>query len=315
MLMEVLPTKVTYAEILRQQAYEIDCYEGEGQAVFGMMDVSFIEREREYMEIPETKEIERGEFEMLGFEQMKHLYYLVDSKTLLTPEQFDMEAGLRKAFYFEQTDEPQILIYHTHANEYFADSIMNGDLYEGIVGVGAELARILEEEYGYHVIHHVEEFDVVNGQGQRTGAYERMEDPIREVLAKYPSIEVCLDIHRDGVSEDLRLVQEFEGETYAKLMFVNGMTAMNQNGAVAWISGLENPYLEESLSFSLQMQLLAEEYYPDVNRKIMLNAYRLSTHFMPRSALVEVGAQTNTKQEALNSMKILASLVHGVCGE
>ena len=44
-------------------------------------------------------------------------------------------------------------------------------------------------------------------------------------------------------------------------------------------------------------------------------AYRFSLHFMPRSTLIEVGAQTNTKAEAKNAMKPLAEVLASVLTE
>ena len=171
---------------------------------------------------------------------------------------------------------------------------------------------MLEEEYGIGVLHDKGQYDVVNGQGQITGAYERMEPPIREILKKYPSIAVCIDLHRDGVAEGTRLVTEIEGKSCAQVMFFNGLCRLNKNGVPQPISGLENPYLKENLAFSLQMKTAAERLYPDFTRKIYLNAYRFSLHMLPRSTLIEVGAQTNTKEEAWNAMKPLAEVLASV---
>ena len=57
------------------------------------------------------------------------------------------------------------------------------------------------------------------------------------------------------------------------------------------------------------MQLKAQEYFPGYTRKIYLKGLRYNLHFRPRSALVEVGAQTNTYEEALNAMEPLAQLL------
>ena len=57
------------------------------------------------------------------------------------------------------------------------------------------------------------------------------------------------------------------------------------------------------------MKTAAERLFPDFTRKIYLNAYRFSLHMLPRSTLIEVGAQTNTKQEALNAMEPLAEVL------
>ena len=57
------------------------------------------------------------------------------------------------------------------------------------------------------------------------------------------------------------------------------------------------------------MQRTANEQYPDFTRKIYINAYRYSLHMMPKSLLIEVGAQTNTKEEVYNSMEILGEIL------
>ncbi len=250
---------------------------------------------------------------MQDFSYLKSNYYIVDSRTQLLPQDVNVEQALSLDLTIEKTKkEPKILIFHTHSHEGFADSDMTKGLSEGIWGVGEELKRILEEDYGIGVIHDDGQYDVVNGKGQLTGAYERMEPPIREILKKYPSIEVCIDLHRDGVAEGTRLVTEIDGKKCAQVMFFNGLCRLNKNGTAQPISGLENPYLKENLAFSLQMKTAADRLYPDFTRKIYLNAYRFSLHMLPRSTLVEVGAQTNTKEEAWNAMEPLAEILASV---
>ena len=253
---------------------------------------------------------------MKDLQYLRSNYYIVDSRTSLLAGDIDVEQALSLDLTIEKTKQnPKILIFHTHIHEGFADSDMSKGLSEGIWGVGEELKRILEEEYGIGVIHDAGQYDMVNGKGQTTGAYERMEPPIREILKKYPSIEVCIDLHRDGVAEGTRLVTEIDGKPTAQVMFFNGLCRLNKNGTPQAISGLENPYVKENLAFSLQMKTAAEHLYPDFTRKIYLNAYRFSLHFMPRSTLVEVGAQTNTKAEARNAMKPLAQVLASVLTE
>ena len=253
---------------------------------------------------------------MKNLNYLRSNYYIVDSRTSLLSGDIDVEQALGLDLTIEKTTkEPKILIFHTHIHEGFADSDMSRGLDEGIWGVGEELKRILEEEYGISVLHHAGQYDMVNGKGQTTGAYERMEPPVREILAKYPSIEVCIDLHRDGVPEGTRLVTEIDGKPCAQVMFFNGLCRLNKNGTPQSISGLENPYLKENLAFSLQMKTAAEHLYPDFTRKIYLNAYRFSLHFMPRSTLVEVGAQPNTKAAARNAMKPLAQVLASVLTE
>ena len=250
------------------------------------------------------------------FSYLRSSYYIIDSRTALLPSDIDAEEALGLDFSIKKTTkEPKILIFHTHAHEGFADSDMSKGLSEGIWGAGEELKRILEEEYGIGVLHDDGQYDMVNGKGQITGAYERMEPPIRKILAEHPSIEVCIDLHRDGVGGSTRLVTNINGKPCAQVMFFNGLCRLNKNGTTQAISGLENPYLKENLAFSLQMKTTADALYPGFSRKIYLNAYRFSLHMLPRSTLIEVGAQTNTKAEIWNAMEPLAKALASVLTE
>ena len=74
---------------------------------------------------------------------------------------------------------------------------------------------------------------------------------------------------------------------------------------------MPNPYIEDNLAFSLQLQLAANEKYPGFTRRIFLRGYRYNMHFKPRTLLIEAGAQTNTVEEMRNAMEVLAdTLVH-----
>ena len=70
-------------------------------------------------------------------------------------------------------------------------------------------------------------YDYRNGKLDRSAAYTYALDGISGLLQKYPSIEVVLDVHRDGVSDGTRLVTEIDGTETAKIMFFNG-TSMSR---------------------------------------------------------------------------------------
>ena len=199
-------------------------------------------------------------------------------------------------------DEPQILIYHTHSQEAFTDYPENPKA--TIVGAGEYLKERLEEK-GYQVIHDTSIYDVKDGKLDRSQAYTYALEGIHGILQKYPSIEVVLDLHRDGVAEGTRLVTEVNGKPTAKLMFFNG-TSQTPDGPIEY---LPNPNRTANMAFSFQMQLLAAERYPGLTRKIYLKGLRYNQHVRARTALVEVGAQTNTYAEALNAMEPLADLL------
>ena len=124
-----------------------------------------------------------------------------------------------------------------------------------------------------------------------------------------PSIQVVIDLHRDGIAETTHLVTEQNGKQMAKIMFFNGLCYSTSTGTLA---SYPNPYLDQNLALSFQMQLAANEYYPDFTRRIYLKAWRYNMHFCPKSMLIEVGAQTNTLEEAMNAMEPLADILDKV---
>lgn len=238
-------------------------------------------------------------------------YYTVDSTTTVKKEQFQVEKLLGKDMKLDlKTKGPKVLVFHTHSQEAFADS-KKGDPNTSIVGMGAYLTKKLNEN-GIPAIHDDRIYDVIDGKLDRSKAYELSEIGVKELLNQYPSIEVVIDLHRDGVREDLHLVQEVDGKQTARIMFFNGLSRTKANGDIAY---LKNPYIQDNLAFSFQMQLAAEELYPGLARKIYLKGYRYSLHMMPKSLLVEAGAQTNTVAEMKNAMDCLVEILKEVLVE
>ena len=242
------------------------------------------------------------------FNYLLSTFYTVDSTTTIGPEQLNADQLLAKDMHINQkTKGPKVLIFHTHSQEAFADSVA-GDTSTTIVGMGKYLAEKLNA-LGIETMHHDGVYDLINGKLDRSRAYEFSETGVREILNQYPSIEVVIDLHRDGIAEDKHLVTEIGGKQTAKIMFFNGLSRTKTNGNIAY---LPNPYIQDNLSFSLQMQLASESMYPGLARRIYLKGYRYSLHMMPKSLLIEAGAQTNTVQEMKNAMDLLANILQEV---
>ena len=176
---------------------------------------------------------------------------------------------------------------------------------QSVVGLGEYLAQILEQTYGYRVLHHQGKYDVPD----RDNAYSRAAPALEQILKEHPGIQVVIDLHRDGVAENTRLVEKVNGKDTATIMFFNGLSHTTAQGDISY---LYNPNLEDNLAFSFQMQLAASEYYPGFSRFVYLKGYRYNLHYVPKSLLVEVGAQTNTYEEVKNAMEPLADVLHKV---
>lgn len=250
---------------------------------------------------------QKQQYDLSCYQNMTDLikgFYIVDASTSPTEELLNIEdlTGIDCTIEKNET-EPQILIYHSHSQEAFADSVQ-GDTSTTIVGAGEKLAHLLQETYGYQVLHHTGVYDVPS----RDNAYSNALPAIEQILAQYPSIEVVIDLHRDAVAEGTKLVTTIDGKTYAKFMFFNGIC----RGTDGPITYLNNPYLKENLAFSFQAQVAAESYFPGITRKIYLKAWRYNMHLRPKNMLIELGAQTNTVEEIMNTTEIIAFTIDKV---
>lgn len=245
--------------------------------------------------------------EQWGYEELVSNFYAVDNTTSLKEEYISLDNLLYQDLSVDKnSDGPQILIYHTHSQEGFADSVP-GDSSTTIVGAGEKLAGLLSEEYGFQVLHHTGEYDVEN----RDYAYNNSLPALEKILAENPTIEVVIDLHRDAVKEGKKLVIDLQGRPTARFMLFNGMSHIRDKGDITY---LENPYIQDNLAFSFQAQVAANEYYPGIARKIYLRAYRYNMHLKPKSMLIELGAQTNTVEEIMNACDPLAHIISIVLG-
>lgn len=229
-------------------------------------------------------------------------YYIADTSVGNVGTVLDGEKLLSVNTALERiTEEPQILIYHTHGTEGYKDS-REGVEEDTVVGMGDILYEELTAK-GFSVLHDRTTYDYVNGKDNRNYAYTTARPEIEAMLEKYPSIEVILDIHRDsGAARKAKI----EGKDTAQIMLFNGL-CRNADGP---IPHLPNPYLDDTLAFSLQLNLLGRERYPGLMFKNYLKNYRYNMHFTGHCMLVELGTQNNTVEEAQNGVRLLASLLY-----
>ncbi len=238
-------------------------------------------------------------------------FYIVDSSTSIDKKVFDVESLLNTNMSLKKKNEPQILIFHTHgASESFRDS-KPGSKEESIIGVGRLLTALLEEKYGYQVIHDETEYDRINGKIDRNKAYNKAYAGIQNYLKKYPSIEVVIDLHRDGAGDSVRKITTIDGKKTAQVMFFNGLSR-NSKGNIKY---LKNDNLQANLAFSLQLKMKSMEMYSDFTKPVYLKGYRYNLHFRKRSLLIELGNQNNTLQDARNAMEPLAKVLNQVLSE
>ena len=287
-----LESSLGYYEVLAKEASD-EAYIDEDGNLISAVEKSIEENEANRITINREK--------LMDYDYLVQNFYRIDRTTTISSDQLNAAELLAKDLTIN-TDAggPVILIYHTHSQEGYADS--DGTEAMTVVGLGDYLATLLQEIYGIPVLHDKGQYDLPS----RDSAYSKAEPALTQILKDNPSIQVVIDLHRDGVAEGTRLVSQVNGKDTAKIMFFNGLSRTTANGDISY---LPNPYIQDNLAFSLQMQLAAAELYPDFTRPIYLKGYRYNMHLCPKSLLVEVGAQTNTFAEAKNAMEPLAHLL------
>ncbi|MGN1457720.1 MAG: stage II sporulation protein P [Acutalibacteraceae bacterium] len=228
----------------------------------------------------------------------------------LSSADIDIKSELESklGFTIEDTDKPQVLIYHTHTCEsfmmydtgYFYESFYprTSDNSKNVCAVGDEIAKQLNNA-GIVTIHDTTQHD----NPSYSGAYDRSLETINSYLKKYPSIKVVLDIHRDGIGTDTektKPVFTVNGKKAAQIMILSGYNYDDSDEFKDW---------EYNLRFALQIQNTAEKMYPDMVRPLYFADFMYNMNVNTGSLLIEVGSDSNTLEEVRYSGYLLGNVL------
>ena len=224
--------------------------------------------------------------------------------TVLSPNIKLLSAAKLTDRYDESSEAPLVLIIHTHTTESFmpegathyideGEIARSSDPNENMIAVGAEFARILEEN-GINALH----CTVVHDAESYRLSYQRSAETIAKYLEEYPSIQYVFDLHRDSImrssGELVSAVASIEGKSFAQIMPV--------------ISGGFDGY-EENLAFALQLRRTLNAKYQNLCRPVCLRESTYNQNLAPVSVLLEIGTSGNTLKEAKASAALVAEAV------
>lgn len=205
-----------------------------------------------------------------------------------------------------RSEEPTVLIYHTHTTESYentenykeSSSYRTLDSKYNMLSIGSHLAERLEEA-GIHVIHATN----IHDHPDYNSAYSRSKQTVADYMAQYPSIRLVLDLHRDAY-EDGQGNQATNtvpvGQSRAsKLMFLVGTD----------IASGDHPGWRDNMALAVKLQALMEQQVAGVCRPITLRSAAFNQFLSPGALLVEVGTAGDTRQNALAAADILADAI------
>lgn len=232
--------------------------------------------------------------------------------------EIDIESELSAplGFEVEDTDEPQVLIVHTHSCEaylqedngvYYSEySGRSNDDNENITSAGTAMAESLTKN-GVTALHSMTHHD----EPSYNGSYDRSAATIYEYLEEYPSIKVIIDFHRDSLGyggEDGKIKPTFEvnGKKAAQIMIMSGYDPTGEYDFAHW---------EENLRLALRIQQKAEQLYPGMTRPLYFGDFAYNMNINSGSLLIEVGTEVNTLEEAQYTGTLLGEVLAKVLKE
>lgn len=204
-------------------------------------------------------------------------------------------------------EEPQVLIMHTHACEsylvtdsgYFDEEYTSRttDPTQSVIAVGAKIAEQLAKN-GICVVHD----GTLHDYPQYNGAYDRAEQTISEILEKYPSIKVVLDVHRDAIEDDgarVAAVTEINGKKAAQMMIISAAS-----DGYYYV-----PNYIENFHFACLLQDQIESDNAGLTRPMLLDYCQYNQHLTTGSLLIEVGSHGNTLEQALYTGELIGESI------
>ena len=189
--------------------------------------------------------------------------------------------------------KPEVLIYHTHTSEGYAEESPDTDNAAfNVVGVGDELMEELENNYGISVIH-----DKTNHSASYIGCYERSNATVKKYLDQYGDFKLIIDLHRDSIDNKSAVTLNINNENAAKIMLVNAKNSSKY---------AENKELSDFFYNK------TNELFPGLIRNTYTyrsGIYAFNQSLSDNSVLIEWGSVVNNSEESKNTAKYVARII------
>ncbi|ADC50752.1 stage II sporulation protein P [Alkalihalophilus pseudofirmus OF4] len=209
------------------------------------------------------------------------------------------------------TNDPEILIYHTHNTESFSPEL------EGVVGesdrpenafhdeinvtnVGEYLSKQFEKR-GIGVIHDKTNFQeqLVEKNVNYEHSYQLSRDVVNNMLNKNDQIKMMFDIHRDEIGRS-KTTTTINDEEVARIVFIVSQ---------------DHPNYNTNLKFAENLYERAEEKYPGLSRGVLMKGHwhnrnlNYNQDLLDQSVLIEIGGYQNSFGELNQAAEYLAEIV------
>lgn len=202
----------------------------------------------------------------------------IDNSNQVTASYQNMESKVVK--------DKKIHIYNTH----------QGEEYDGYnVVLGANYLKDCLSSQGYQC--DVESNDFEGYKAVHNIAYNKSYSVskmyLEQSIQSNGGYDIIIDFHRDSISKELSTINH-NGKSYAKIMFVVGKSS----GKFDAVNQL-----------SQQLSDIANSIVPKISRGVYVKQSHYNQGTSDNMVLIEVGAQSNTKEEIQATVEVIASAI------
>ena len=199
------------------------------------------------------------------------------------------------------TDDPLVIIYHTHSSESYMPYKESNYHREEVKGTVREVGDIMEEELekkGINVIHD----KTVHDRPSYNESYNKSLATIQSLKKKYPTAVYIIDLHRDAAASSSK-----EG----KYTIIDGKRVAK----FSMVVGQANENYVELYDFAKKVGNRAGEMYSGFDGAIIEQNYKYNEFVSNKALLLEVGNNKNTIEEANACGRYFAQVLADVIEE
>jgi stage II sporulation protein P len=205
--------------------------------------------------------------------------------------------------------KPYILIYHTHGTESYSSLENNThhstDRRQNVTTIGEILANTLEGRG--HRVEHVTKYHDIPSYNQ---SYAQSLKTIQEKLAQNSNLKVLLDVHRDGYDHnDPNVKKNLKSLLEKTKVEIDG----KQVATFFFVVGPDSPNKDAVLSFAKYVKAISDIMYPNLCKGIVIKPVgKYNQYLSDYSALIEIGSNLNTLEEAKETAKLVGEILSAV---
>lgn len=233
-------------------------------------------------------------------DEYENLIFIKESNGISSIENIPEPLNIEKVKV--DKEKPYILMYHTHATESFLaeDKTLyyNEDTSKNMINIGEVMTKVLEAKG-----HKVDHVTIKHDRPSFNQSYTRSKNTINKKKNENDNLKIFLDLHRDGVADNSNYKEKF---LKTGRIDINGTSA----ATFSLVVGPDASNYEQILNFAKYVKAVSDTLYPGLCKGIIVKPYgKYNLEASNYAALVEVGSNLVTQEEAIETAKLVGEIL------